>query len=134
MNNDICFECGSENNIHYHHVVPKSLGGTNTIPLCDICHGKVHGEHMLKIQRLAAISRKKNIEKKKELGLPSGLGRKHGSFETINVFLNKEDNKIVYDLLEQKYTIKDIVKTTGLSNKTIVKINKYRKQGHSPLP
>ena len=36
-----CFECGNlaEEN---HHVVPKSLGGTKTIPLCTLCHGKVH--------------------------------------------------------------------------------------------
>jgi hypothetical protein len=36
-----CFECGqpaAEN----HHVVPRSLGGTKTIPLCCGCHDKAH--------------------------------------------------------------------------------------------
>jgi len=28
---------------HHHHVVPRILGGTRTIPLCAICHGKAHG-------------------------------------------------------------------------------------------
>jgi hypothetical protein len=41
----ICFECGNiatEN----HHIVPKSLGGTKTVPLCSTCHMKVHDLHM----------------------------------------------------------------------------------------
>jgi hypothetical protein len=37
-----CFECG-EPSTHDHHVVPQSLGGTKTVPLCLSCHGKVHG-------------------------------------------------------------------------------------------
>jgi len=38
-----CFECGFTDGVHEHHVVPKSLGGTKTVPLCESCHGKVHG-------------------------------------------------------------------------------------------
>ena len=37
-----CFECGSPAD-EMHHVVPRSLGGTKTIPLCSSCHGKAHG-------------------------------------------------------------------------------------------
>ncbi len=37
-----CFECGAPAD-HEHHVVPRSLGGTRTVPLCAICHGKAHG-------------------------------------------------------------------------------------------
>ena len=40
-----CFECGSDAD-HMHHVVPKSLGGTMTVPLCVRCHGKCHGGRM----------------------------------------------------------------------------------------
>lgn len=36
-----CFECGKPAE-HRHHVVPRSLGGTKTIPLCTPCHRKVH--------------------------------------------------------------------------------------------
>lgn len=39
-----CFECG-EHARYRHHVVPKSLGGKKTIPLCDKCHAAAHGEH-----------------------------------------------------------------------------------------
>ena len=38
-----CFECGSTEHIHQHHVVPNVVGGTKTIPLCEQCHAKVHG-------------------------------------------------------------------------------------------
>ena len=37
-----CFECGDPAD-HQHHVVPRSKGGTKTVPLCAACHGKVHG-------------------------------------------------------------------------------------------
>jgi len=37
-----CFECGASA-AHDHHVVPRSLGGTKTVPLCLRCHGNAHG-------------------------------------------------------------------------------------------
>lgn len=41
-----CFECGSTGDIHQHHVVPESVGGTKTVPLCESCHGLVHSRDM----------------------------------------------------------------------------------------
>ncbi len=37
-----CFDCGGVG-AHMHHVVPRSLGGAATVPLCEACHGKAHG-------------------------------------------------------------------------------------------
>lgn len=41
-----CCACRSKKNIHHHHLVPKSLGGTddekNILSLCNICHSKIH--------------------------------------------------------------------------------------------
>lgn len=37
-----CFECG-EPAAHDHHVVPRSRGGKNTVPLCAKHHGMAHG-------------------------------------------------------------------------------------------
>lgn len=37
-----CYECGAPAN-EKHHIIPKSLGGTNTIDLCSACHCKIHG-------------------------------------------------------------------------------------------
>jgi hypothetical protein len=36
-----CFECGGESAAD-HHVVPRSRGGTKTVPLCGVCHAKAH--------------------------------------------------------------------------------------------
>lgn len=39
-----CTECGKDSNLHAHHIVPKSIGGTdyedNLITLCNSCHRK----------------------------------------------------------------------------------------------
>ena len=40
-----CFECEKTEDqieMHNHHVVPKSRGGTKTTPLCYVCHALVH--------------------------------------------------------------------------------------------
>ena len=46
-----CGNCGSEEMVEYHHVVPLALGGTNSItnivPLCYKCHKAAHhGRHI----------------------------------------------------------------------------------------
>jgi hypothetical protein len=46
MRTEACWECGKSEEVHYHHVVPRSKGGTKTLPLCLECHGKVHGKKM----------------------------------------------------------------------------------------
>lgn len=42
-----CGNCGSKENVEYHHIVPLRLGGTNKltniVPLCTRCHDIVHG-------------------------------------------------------------------------------------------
>lgn len=37
-----CFECGAPATCE-HHVIPRSLGGTKTVPLCGSCHSRAHG-------------------------------------------------------------------------------------------
>lgn len=55
-----CFECNRPAG-HQHHVVPRSLGGTRTVPLCETCHGKVHEIEFLNHRELtrAALQAKK---------------------------------------------------------------------------
>jgi hypothetical protein len=36
-----CFECGAPAEYN-HHVVPRTLGGIHTVPLCAACHSKIH--------------------------------------------------------------------------------------------
>lgn len=56
----VCFECNTPAE-HDHHVVPRSLGGTKTIPLCERCHGLVHDKKFTKISTLTrnALAAKK---------------------------------------------------------------------------
>ena len=46
---DKCANCGSEDLVEYHHVVPLVHGGTNNlgniVPLCHECHLKAHDKH-----------------------------------------------------------------------------------------
>ena len=42
IDKESCFECGSSEELHFHHPVPKSRGGTRTIPLCLECHANAH--------------------------------------------------------------------------------------------
>lgn len=42
MSRPPCFNCNAES-CHDHHVVPRSLGGVATVPLCAPCHGLAHG-------------------------------------------------------------------------------------------
>lgn len=36
-----CMECGARSR-HDHHVIPRALGGTATVPLCVACHRRAH--------------------------------------------------------------------------------------------
>jgi hypothetical protein len=54
-----CFECGENADVE-HHVVPRSRGGKNTVPLCESCHGKAHGSKMTtRALTIDALARKK---------------------------------------------------------------------------
>lgn len=63
---NVCFECGAPAT-ERHHVVPVSLGGTKTIPLCGECHAKIHdisnGERRNQLRELT----KNSLSKRKEL-------------------------------------------------------------------
>ena len=49
----VCYNCGSTENVEYHHIVPLKLGGTNNFSniavLCNRCHKAAHrGQHISK--------------------------------------------------------------------------------------
>lgn len=66
-----CVNCG-DLACHLHHIVPKSLGGTdresNLAPLCLTCHGRVHNQDFYKSKRL----QKEGIAKAKAEGKYTG--------------------------------------------------------------
>ena len=63
-----CSNCGSSDNIHLHHITPLAIGGTNEesniVPLCEECHGKIHGMDLTNHAELtkAGIERAKHEE------------------------------------------------------------------------
>ena len=56
MSRATCFECDTTEHIHHHHVVPRSLGGTRTIPLCERCHGLVHSRNFISATTLTTTA------------------------------------------------------------------------------
>ena len=114
---DNCFECGSKDEIHYHHVVPFSNGGTKTIPLCSICHGKVH-ERRFTNHREMVIRALKN---KKEQGII--LGRPIDTKETKEDILKKYSE--VVELYYQKYSIRQTARKLNKSINTVNKVYKF---------
>ena len=46
MKHDHCVACGQSENLNHHHLVPRSIGGSdddsNLITLCGSCHAKAH--------------------------------------------------------------------------------------------
>jgi len=119
---DVCFECGSSDDIHYHHVVPETKGGTKTIPLCIVCHGKVHNRDFMKIKELQKIG----IEKAKANG--KYLGRRPETMESEEKFLAKPKNQKIIQYLEQGYTYRKIRDELNCSPGTVLKVNKILKK------
>jgi hypothetical protein len=116
---DICFDCGSDEHIHYHHVVPETKGGTMTIPLCIICHGKVHNRDFMKIKELQKVG----IEKAKRLG--KYKGRTNGSYMNTEKWIQKPKNYEVVKYLKEGYRANKISEMVGVHVNTITKIKKY---------
>ncbi len=116
VNEHICFECGAEGVIHNHHVVPKILGGTRTIPLCEKCHGLVHGRHMVNHARLAAIG----LEKARERGVR--LGRRPGTGETTEQFLEKHAE--IVRCVTNKVSVRKTANRLNVSTSTVQRVKR----------
>lgn len=110
---DKCFECGEPKD-DMHHVIPKSKGGTKTIPLCAKCHGLIHDKDFVRHRRLLL----EGVKRAKELG--KYAGRKKGAIQTNQAVLNKHND--VVELLTQNNSIRSIVEITKKSSTTIQKV------------
>ena len=130
-----CFECGSTENIHQHHVVPQSKGGTKTIPLCNNCHSVVHDAPFLKKIKskkkkpyypVGSVEHKilqmEGIQKARLAG--KYTGRKFGSVETKEKFQQKSKTKDIIKDLRDGCTVREISTKRKCSFGTIIKIKK----------
>lgn len=105
---DKCFECGGSVE-EMHHVIPVSLGGTRVIPLCELCHGKVHSlnreGHSLLIRE--------GLRRRQLAGKFTGVANYGFSYDADGRLIpNKKEQKImkiVFSLRKQGSTIREIV-------------------------
>jgi ribosome-binding protein aMBF1 (putative translation factor) len=122
IKSNICFECGANSNIHQHHVVPKTLGGKKTIPLCGACHGKVHNKNFgLDWKRLQMEGIRKIQKNQPE----KYSGRTQNTKESNSDFLKKYLDVIAY--LKKGITVREIQKHINISANTVTKIKKVMK-------
>lgn len=74
----VCVNCGSAEDIEYHHIVPLSLGGndvlSNICPLCHCCHTKIHhnGEAGISHSTITRAGVERARAAGKRIGLPRG--------------------------------------------------------------
>lgn len=132
----LCFECGSDKNIHYHHVVPKSKGGTQMIPLCANHHSIVHNfKGLKKIKSKKGnkpyyapgsgewnVLQKEGIKRTQQLYPERYSGRKRRSSEGTLKFLEKHSEAVKY--LEMGMKCVEISKLCNVSLNTLTKIKK----------
>ena len=118
---DICFECGSDNEIEYHHVVPFIKGGKQTIPLCILCHSKVHSIDFVKVRELNKIG----IQRAKERGVV--FGRREGVKEPIEKWLAKEKTQSVIHYLKSGYSYAKTADKVSCSLTLVQKVAKHLK-------
>lgn len=110
-----CFECDSKAH-HAHHIIPKSLGGTKTIPLCHGCHEKVHCKSFTDVRGLI----KKGIQRAREEG-------KHVGRPKIKLDLRK-----IADLYASGLSQREIAKKFKVSEGTISRaLQDWREDGQS---
>jgi hypothetical protein len=122
---DECFECGKEAT-EDHHVIPESLGGTKTIPLCGGCHSLVHGGYFRRRDDHAALTRL-GLQRARERGVKLGNPRLQ---ETSR--LGAETTKRLADEFAEgvKETLLDAIRETGTYKKAAKLLNEKK----VPLP
>lgn len=112
-----CFECGSTNDVQHHHVIPRSLGGTKTIPLCLSCHRLSHGITKKPKNSHSELVRI-GLENAKRKG--KQLGRPEGSTKSDQDIL-KQYPAIVKQLKAER-SIRETAKLCDVANGTVVKV------------
>lgn len=113
MDSLVCFECGSFGEIHHHHVVPKRLGGTKTVPLCVDCHGLIHNlnfrNHGILTKKGLDDARKRGVK----LGSPQNLNKSARDKGQDIIKNNRKNNE---DWKKAKMFIKNFKDLHGVIN------------------
>ena len=114
---DKCFEC-SESATQNHHVVPRSLGGTKTIPLCDKCHNKVHSRKQTAISTLTKKALNEKRKKNERIGtIPWGFKEIKGKLVPYKKELELID--LCKKMKDSGLTLKQIAEDLNKKNITL---------------
>jgi len=114
-----CFECGRPA-AYRHHVIPKSRGGTKTVPLCGACHALVHGCLALHTRELtrAALRSRRAAGMKTGGDIPFGYRSEAGRL--VPDAAEQETVRLVLDLHGKGESLRDIgraLEAAGIARK-----------------
>ena len=99
-----CFECGKPAEFD-HHVVPAIYGGTKTVPLCAVCHSKVHGLSLLNHRTLT----KAGMVRAKARGV-----------DFARYKFDADKRALAVDLYRQRtHTVMEVCRTLGITKPTL---------------
>ena len=120
MKHDYCVACGNTENLHQHHLVPRSISGDNSdknfITLCAVCHGKIHGAD---ISLITLASKTREIRKSKNLKICNHAV--YGKmFDGVNIIDNTKEVEVINKIVK--------LAKSGLFAPTITKI--LNSEGH----
>lgn len=130
MNNKYCVNCGKIAT-NKHHIIPKSLGGTdresNLVFLCDECHGKIHGieygNGILSHSELTKIGLQKAKLSGKRVGAQKG-----DKYKTKKSIQGKKDILKHSKDFNGSLSDKEVMKLTGISRNTYYKYKRELKE------
>lgn len=108
---DRCVECGSKTNIVFHHLIPQSKGGRFTLPVCQMCHDRIHG---VKKPRNISLSKltKDGLKRAKLRGVTLGNPRYQ---EAIPKAVEAWKQLATERNTELRKVVQETIKKTGLS-------------------
>ena len=138
MKLDFCVLCGTTENLHHHHVIPKVKGGTddeeNFITLCEKHHEMIHNiQQCDNFFELARLGR----ERARREGVKFGMKPKYEHYYSQIIKMYCEEWKgygtIAKELGISRAGVASIIKRLGLKSKRgpkplePLKYKKYRK-------
>jgi hypothetical protein len=101
--------------IHWHHVIPFSMGGKKCIPLCEKCHSIIHNTNLANSNLI-----KLGLIKARERGVK--LGRPIGTKQTSDDILAKHQDIVNYVIAG--ISVRKIAKLTKKGGSTVQRVKK----------
>lgn len=120
-----CCNCGKEEDLEYHHIVPLSMGGSNNLSnlccLCYSCHSLIHFGKKKNINHSEAT--KIGLQKAKEKDIKLGLKKGTKLITKKSVEAKQKILELNYDF-NGSLSNEDTYKKIGISRNTFYKYKK----------